>query len=66
MSIKLCIVLLCAALFTISGWGQALAQTQRPNDVILFIPDGLRPGSVDPKIAPTFVRIRDQGRAVCQ
>ena len=61
MLIRLGKLLFCATLFTVPGWGQALAQTQRPHNVILFIPDGLRPGSVDPKIAPTFARIRDQG-----
>jgi len=61
MLIRLGKLLFCAMLFTCPGWGQALAQTQRPHNVILFIPDGLRPGSVDPKIAPTFARIRDQG-----
>jgi len=61
MLIRLGKLLFCAMLFTGPGWGQALAQTQRPHNVILFIPDGLRPGSVDPKIAPTFARIRDQG-----
>src|SRR5262249_62106256 len=30
-------------------------------NVVLFIPDGLRPGAVTPETAPTFARIRDQG-----
>ena len=37
----------------------AEAQTQR--NVVLFIPDGLRPGVVTPETAPTFARVRDQG-----
>ena len=37
------------------------AQVRKPHNVILFIPDGLRPGSVDPKTTPAFARVRDQG-----
>ena len=50
-----------AAMLLVWLAGQALAQTQTPHNIILFIPDGLRPGSVDPKITPTFARVRDQG-----
>jgi hypothetical protein len=39
----------------------SLAQAQSPHNVILFIPDGLRPGSVTPETAPTLARLRDQG-----
>ena len=38
-----------------------LALAQSPHNVILFIPDGLRPGSVTPETAPTLARLRDQG-----
>jgi hypothetical protein len=44
--------------------GTAAAQTGR--NVILFIPDGLRPGIVTPETAPTFARVRDQGRQLRQ
>jgi len=37
----------------------ALAQPAR--NVVFFIPDGLRLGSVTPQAAPTFARVRDQG-----
>jgi arylsulfatase A-like enzyme len=33
----------------------------KPHNVILFIPDGLRPGSVNPATTPAFARVRDQG-----
>jgi type I phosphodiesterase/nucleotide pyrophosphatase len=39
----------------------AVARAQSAHNVILFIPDGLRPGSVSPQTAPTFARVRDQG-----
>ena len=37
----------------------AIAQNQR--NLILFVPDGLRPLSVTPEAAPTLVAIRDKG-----
>jgi hypothetical protein len=36
----------------------ALAQQQ---NVIVFVPDGLRPSAVTPQTAPTFARIRSRG-----
>jgi hypothetical protein len=33
----------------------------RPHNLILFIPDGLRSQIVDEKTAPTFARLRDEG-----
>jgi Type I phosphodiesterase / nucleotide pyrophosphatase len=32
-----------------------------PNNVVLFIPDGLRPAIVDPVSAPALARLRDEG-----
>src|SRR5262245_6916456 len=41
--------------------GSALSQAQSAKNLILFIPDGLRPGSVTPGSAPALARVRDQG-----
>src|SRR5262245_47114475 len=41
--------------------GLALSQQRPPHNVILFIPDGLRPDAVNNETAPTFTRLRDQG-----
>jgi len=37
------------------------AQIKPARNVILFIPDGLRAGSVNPEDAPAFARVRDKG-----
>jgi hypothetical protein len=37
----------------------AAAQSQR--NLILFVPDGLRPNSVTPETAPTLAAVRDKG-----
>jgi type I phosphodiesterase/nucleotide pyrophosphatase len=34
---------------------------QRPHNVILFVPDGLRAAAVTPQTAPTMAAVRDQG-----
>ncbi len=39
----------------------AAAQDQKPHNVILFVPDGLRALSVTPESAPTLAAVRDQG-----
>jgi len=39
----------------------AYAEAQTGRNVVLFIPDGLRPGIVTSETAPTFARVRDQG-----
>jgi hypothetical protein len=41
--------------------GAAISQGRTPHNVILFIPDGLRPGTVNNETAPAFARVRDQG-----
>jgi len=39
----------------------AAAQTKRPHNVILFVPDGLRALSVTPESAPAMADVRDKG-----
>jgi arylsulfatase A-like enzyme len=51
---------ICIAFGTILGISLAPAQ-QRPHNVILFIPDGLRALSVTPQSAPTMADLRDRG-----
>ena len=60
-SARFCHFLLCLSLFSLAGFDAVIALAQSPHNVILFIPDGLRPESVNPTIAPTFARVRDQG-----
>lgn len=52
--------LIASVVATLLPLGSARGQTP-PHNVILFIADGLRPGSVSPAIAPTFAHVRDQG-----
>jgi len=47
--------------FVVIQLGGAVSQAQSPKNLILFIPDGLRPGSVRPDITPALARVRDQG-----
>jgi len=37
------------------------AQAQTPHNLILFVPDGLRAGSVTPETAPAMAALRDKG-----
>jgi len=60
-SSRFCQLLLCLSLFSLAEFDVVIALAQSPHNVILFIPDGLRPESVNPTIAPTFARVRDQG-----
>src|SRR5215470_14010615 len=39
----------------------ASAQNAPPHNVILFVPDGLRPAIVDPNTAPAMAAVRDKG-----
>ena len=48
-------------LFFLIDLSGALAWAQAPHNLILFIPDGLRPESVNVSSTPTFARVRDQG-----
>jgi len=58
---RFCQLLLCLSLFSLAEIDAVIALAQSPHNVILFIPDGLRPESVNPAVAPTFARLRDQG-----
>lgn len=52
------LVFLC---FVVIQLGGAVSQAQPAKNLILFIPDRLRPGSVTPNITPAFAQVRDQG-----
>jgi arylsulfatase A-like enzyme len=54
------LVLLLAGL-TLFSAGTALAQSNTPRNLILFVPDGLRGRIVTPQTAPTMAEIRDKG-----
>ncbi|MCJ2108467.1 alkaline phosphatase family protein [Methylobacterium sp. E-041] len=41
--------------------GTAAAAAERPRNVILFVPDGMRAGMVTPETAPAMAALRDQG-----
>ncbi len=50
----------CAFLAVFASAAPAFADASR-NNVVLFVPDGLRAGIVTPETAPTFAEIRDKG-----
>jgi hypothetical protein len=52
--------MLSAGLVLLSA-GTALAQTNRPHNLILFVPDGLRGRIVTPETAPAMADLRDKG-----
>jgi Type I phosphodiesterase / nucleotide pyrophosphatase len=54
------IVLLSAGLIGLSAGGVS-AQNDKPRNLILFIPDGLRARIVAPQTAPAMAEIRDKG-----
>ena len=54
------VVMLSAGLVLLSA-GTALAQTNRPHNLILFVPDGLRGRIVTPETAPAMADLRDKG-----
>jgi hypothetical protein len=54
------IVLLSAGL-TLLSVGTAWAQSGTPHNLILFVPDGLRGGIVNPQTAPAMAEVRDNG-----
>jgi len=41
--------------------GAGLSQTNRPHNIILFVPDGLRGRIVSPETAPAMADVRDRG-----
>jgi hypothetical protein len=49
-----------AALAVVAAASGAMA-AERPHNVVLFVPDGMRALSVDPSHAPTMAAVRDQG-----
>jgi hypothetical protein len=52
---------LSAGLVTVALGVSTAGAAQTAHNVVLFIPDGLRAGKVDPASAPTFAMIRDKG-----
>jgi len=54
------IMLLSAGLITLLA-GAASAQNDKPRNLILFIPDGLRALKVTPETAPAMAEVRDNG-----
>jgi hypothetical protein len=56
---KGCTRILIATALSVLTWTGALADG--PHNVILFVPDGLRAGIVNPDTAPTMARVRDAG-----
>src|SRR5262245_1594138 len=55
---RLCVSI---GLFGLTQFGAVATSAQTPRNVILFIADGLRPGSVSQHDTPAFARVRDQG-----
>jgi hypothetical protein len=54
------IVLLSAGLTLLSA-GATSAQNNRPHNLILFVPDGMRALKVTPETAPAMAEVRDKG-----
>src|SRR5262245_29974724 len=52
---------LVAGMLVAVSVSSAAAQTKRPHNVILFVPDGLRALSVTPDSAPAMAAVRDKG-----
>jgi arylsulfatase A-like enzyme len=52
------LALLAGVVLTVQA---AAAQDQKPHNVVLFVPDGLRALSVTPESAPTLAALRDRG-----
>jgi arylsulfatase A-like enzyme len=52
------LVALALSLFMLDLAG---AQEKRPNNVILFVPDGMRASKVSPALTPAMAAVRDQG-----
>ena len=59
-SVKTTLALL-AGILVAAAVNAASAQTKRPHNVILFVPDGLRALSVTPESAPAMAAVRDNG-----
>src|ERR1700743_2349473 len=54
-------LMVLSAGLTLFSAGAALAQTNTPRNLILFVPDGLRGRIVTPQTAPTMAELRDKG-----
>jgi arylsulfatase A-like enzyme len=54
-------LMVLSAGLTLFSASAALAQTNTPRNLILFVPDGLRGRIVTPQTAPTMADIRDKG-----
>ncbi len=54
------VVMVSAGLLLLSA-GSAFSQNNRPHNVILFVPDGLRGWIVSPETAPAMAEVRDRG-----
>jgi hypothetical protein len=53
-------VMLSAGLILLSA-GAGFSQNNRPHNVILFVPDGLRGRIVSAETAPAMAELRDRG-----
>ncbi|HLN87750.1 MAG TPA: alkaline phosphatase family protein, partial [Candidatus Limnocylindrales bacterium] len=53
--------LIVMGVFCLAEYAPTSIQAQTARNVILFIPDGLRPGAVSANNTPAFARVRDQG-----
>jgi arylsulfatase A-like enzyme len=54
----------CMIIASDAAFGQGIGErtaTSRPNNVILFVPDGLRALQVTPELAPAMAAVRDHG-----
>src|SRR5438045_5982579 len=54
-------ILLLSAGLAVLSVDTALAQNSTPDNMILFIPDGLRALKVTPETAPAMAEVRDKG-----
>jgi hypothetical protein len=60
MSLKFRALVTLACAITVAN-GALAAEAKRPNNLILFVPDGLRALSVTADSAPTMAAVRDNG-----
>ena len=51
--------LLCLA--AVSATFAQATQAKPPNNIILFVPDGMRASKVSPELTPAMAAVRDQG-----
>ena len=53
-------VMLSAGMLLLSA-NAAMSQNNRPHNIVLFVPDGLRGSIVSPETAPAMADVRDRG-----